>query len=183
MADRQGRSLRLRRWSRTAGHANLWTSHGGNPDAKAVGRGLTGLRLGPTRQFPVWPDEVASVAVRETLQIILMLGLSLPEGTGGGYFRHHLARPQARSVDVGDGVFCDALLFVVHVEDGRPITGAYVVALPVARGGIMDLEEEFDQRAIARDRRVESELDRLRVGPVIVVGGVRNVAAGIAGAS
>jgi hypothetical protein len=41
------------------------------------------------------------------------------------------------------------------------------------------LEEEFEQRAVARDRRVESDLDRLRMSPVIVVGGVRNVAAGI----
>ena len=111
-----------------------------------------------------------------------MLGLSLPEGTGRGDFRHHLARPQAGSVDIGDGVFCDALLFVVHVEDGRPIAGAHVIALPVASGRIVDLEEEFEQRAIARDRRVEGDLNRLGMGPVIVVGGVRNVAAGIADA-
>ena len=41
---------------------------------------LTCLRLGPTRQFPVWPGEMAGVAVREILQVVLMLGLSLPEG-------------------------------------------------------------------------------------------------------
>jgi exodeoxyribonuclease-3 len=116
------------------------------------------------------------------LQVILMLRLSLPEGTGGGDFRHHFAGPQAGSVDIGDCVFSDAHLFLVHVEDGRPIAGAQVIALPVASGWIVDLEEEFEQRAIARDRRVESDLDRLRMNTVIVVGGVRNVAAGIANA-
>jgi hypothetical protein len=44
------------------------------------------------------------------LQVVLMLGLSLPEGTGRGDFRHHFAGPQAGSVDIGDGVFSDALL-------------------------------------------------------------------------
>ena len=78
------------------------------------------------------------------LQVVLMLGLSLPEGTGGHDFCHDLSWPQAGSIDIGDGVFSDALLFVVHVEDGRPIAGAYVIALPVASGGIVDLEEEFE---------------------------------------
>ena len=122
---------------------------------------------------------MAGVAVREILQVVLMLGLGFPEGTGGGDCRHHFAGPQAGSIDIGYGIFSDALLSVVHVEDRRPIAGTYVVALPIASGWIVDLEEEFEQRAIARDRRVESDLDRLRMSPVIVVGGVRNVAAGI----
>ena len=78
-----------------------------------------------------------------------MLGLSLPEGTGGGDFRHRFAGPQAGSIDIGYGIFSDALLSVVHVEDRRPIAGAYVVALPIASGRIVDLEEEFEQRAIS----------------------------------
>ena len=103
---------------------------------------LAGLRLGPTRQLPVWPDEVAGVAIRETFEIVLMLRLSFPEWTGRGDLRHRLARPQAGTIDVGDGVFCDALLFVVHEEDGGAIAGAHVIALPVARCRIVNLEEE-----------------------------------------
>jgi hypothetical protein len=40
----------------------------------------------------------------------------LPEGTGRGDFRYRLAWPQAGSIDVREGVFCDALLVVVYVK-------------------------------------------------------------------
>jgi hypothetical protein len=46
------------------------------------------------RQDPIGPDEVAGVARRVTLQIILMLGFGLPERSGGCYLGDHLARPQ-----------------------------------------------------------------------------------------
>jgi hypothetical protein len=59
-----------------------------------------------------------------------------------GDFRHRLGWPQTGSVDIGDGVVRDALLFVVYVKDGRAIAGAYVIALPVARCRIVNLEEE-----------------------------------------
>ncbi len=52
-------------------------------------------RLRPARQLPVGADEMASVAVWDTLQIVLVLGLGLPERAGGGHFSHHLARPEA----------------------------------------------------------------------------------------
>src|SRR6266481_5650283 len=48
--------------------------------------GLAGGRpssLLPVRQLPVRPNEVTGVAVRITLQIILMLGLGLPERSDG----------------------------------------------------------------------------------------------------
>src|SRR5690606_10331838 len=57
---------------------------------------------------------------------------------------------------------------------------ADIVPLPVLRGGVVDLEEELEQLAEAGDRRIENDLDGLRVGAVVAVGGVRDVAAGIA---
>src|SRR5215207_8421549 len=45
------------------------------------------------REFPVLPDEMAVVAMRNAFEIILMLGLGLPEVAGWSDFRHHLARP------------------------------------------------------------------------------------------
>jgi hypothetical protein len=77
-----------------------------------------------------------------------VLGLRLPEVPGGDDFGHHLARPQAGRFDVGDGVFGDAPLLIAGVEDRRAVTRAVVVALPVARARIVNLEEEFEQPAI-----------------------------------
>ena len=52
------------------------------------------LRGGPLQQDPVRADEVAGVAVRVALEIILMLGLGLPERAGRRDFGRRLARPQ-----------------------------------------------------------------------------------------
>ena len=41
------------------------------------------------------------------LEIVLVLGLGLPEIARGSDFRDDLARPQPRGIDVGDGVECD----------------------------------------------------------------------------
>ena len=62
------------------------------------------------RQRPFRPDEVTGVAIRIFFQIILMLGLGLPERSGRGHFGDNLARPKVGSVDIGDGVFRDPLL-------------------------------------------------------------------------
>src|ERR1700761_607499 len=99
------------------------------------------------RQLPVRPHEMAGVAVGDALQIILMLWLRFPEIAGGRDFGHHLAGPQARGVDIGDGVFGDALLFLARVEDGGAIARASVIALTVDRARIVYLEEEFQQGA------------------------------------
>src|SRR6478735_2380029 len=89
----------------------------------------------PLRQLPVGSREVARVAVGIALEVVLMLGLGLPERTGGGHLGDHRAGPDARGVDVGDGVLGDLLLLVVEVEDGRAVAQTDVVALPVLRGG------------------------------------------------
>ncbi len=115
-------------------------------------------------------------------QVILVLGFGFPEGAGRRDFGHDLAGPQARRIDVGDGVLGDAFLLIAGIEDRRAVAAAEVVALPVARGRIVDLEEELEQLAIVDDGRVERDLDRFRVRAVVAVGGIRDVAAGVADA-
>ena len=46
-----------------------------------------------------------------------MLGFGLPEVGGGNHLGDGFARPQARGVDVGDGVQRNLVLLVVDVED------------------------------------------------------------------
>ena len=96
----------------------------------------------PPGQHPVGAQEMAGVAVGVALQVILVLWLRLPEVPHRLDLGHGLARPNARSVDVGDGVLGDPLLLIVDVVDRRPVGDADVVALPVSRGGIVDLEED-----------------------------------------
>jgi hypothetical protein len=111
-----------------------------------------------------------------------MLRLGFPEGTDGGELGYDFARPETGGLDIRDRILRDALLLVVHVENGRAIARAHVVALTVARGGIMNLEERFQQRPVADQLRIESDLDRLRMRAVMVVGRVWDIAAAIADA-
>ena len=73
------------------------------------------------RQLPARPREVAGVAVRDPLQVVLVLGLGLPERDGLAELGHDLAGPQARGVDVGDRVLGDLALLVARVEDLRAV--------------------------------------------------------------
>src|SRR6266567_2025892 len=82
-------------------------------------------------QLPARPREVAGVAVRIALEVVLVLGLGLPERDGLADLGHHLPRPQARGLDVGDRVLGDLALLVAGGEDLRAIAGADVVALAV----------------------------------------------------
>ena len=131
------------------------------------------LTLFRVRQLPVRPDEVAGVAVGILLQVVLVLGLGLPERPGRRDLGDHLARPQAGGLDVGDRVLGDPPLLVAGVEDRRPVAGADVVALPVERGRVVDLEEELQQVPVGDLLRVEDDLDGLGVGAVVAVGRVR----------
>src|SRR4051794_3820949 len=97
------------------------------------------------RQNPPGPREMAGVATRVFLQIILMLRLGLPERTSGYDLRHHFPGPQSGGVDVGDGVLGNRLLLIRRVKDGRPITRTDVVALTVLGRWIMHLEKELEQ--------------------------------------
>jgi hypothetical protein len=108
-----------------------------------------------------------------------VFGLGLPEVAFGNHFGDDLAWPQTRGVDVGDGVQRDSLLLLVGVEDRRPVACAHVVALPVLRRRIVDLEEELEQRPVVGLRRVVEDLDGLRVPGMVAVGGVGVLAAGV----
>src|SRR5262245_21564546 len=55
---------------------------------------------GAPGQFPAAPREVAGIAVRVTLQIVLVLGFRLPEFAGGPDLRHDASRPQTRGDDI-----------------------------------------------------------------------------------
>jgi hypothetical protein len=111
-----------------------------------------------------------------------VLGLGFPEIADRRHFGHDFARPEARGVHVGYGVFCDTLLLIICVENRRAIARADIVALAVARRRIMYLEEEFQQIAIADGVWIKHDLDRLGVAAMIAISGVGHLAAGIADA-
>src|SRR5262249_59685266 len=54
--------------------------------------------IGATRQSPVGPDEMASVAAWISLEVILMLGFGLPELACRTDFGHNLLVPQSCSI-------------------------------------------------------------------------------------
>src|SRR5690606_18089404 len=92
------------------------------------------------------------------------------------------AWPETGSIHVGDRVFGDLLLLFAGIEDRRAVAGAYIVALPVLRARVVDLEEEFQKVPVAGLLRVEDDLDRLGMGAMVTVGRVLDVAAAIADA-
>ena len=118
------------------------------------------------------PREVAGVAVRVALEVVLVLGLGLPEGDGLADLGHDLAGPQARGVDVGDRVLGDPALLVARVEDLGAVAGADVVALAVLGRRVVDLEEELEDVPVGDALGVEDDLDRLGVTGMVAVGRV-----------
>src|SRR5690606_26087881 len=133
-----------------------------HPARSAGGRGAPG-------EHPVRPREVAGVAVRVLQEVVLVLGLGLPERAGRLDGRHGLARPQARRVHVGDRVASDLLLLRREREDGRAVAGPDVVALTVQRRRVVDLEEERQDVAVGRLRGIEDDLHRLGVAGMVAV--------------
>src|SRR5438477_8961933 len=109
---------------------------------------LPGHGTGSARQHPARTCEVTRVSVRVTLEIVLMLGLGLPERPRRRHLGDHLAGPQPRGLGVGDRVLGDTTLLVVEVEDRGAIAQSDVVALAVERRRVVDLEEELQQLAI-----------------------------------
>ena len=93
---------------------------------------LTGpLSRHSTRKLPFRPNEMASVAIRVALQVVLMLRLGFPEGAGLGNFRKNLSGPKPGGLDVRDRVVCDPFLILAGVENRRTIAGSSVVALTI----------------------------------------------------
>jgi hypothetical protein len=69
------------------------------------------------------------------------------------------------------------MLFLVEVEDRRPIARSSVVSLAVQRRRVVDLKEELEQLSIGRLLGVEDDLDRFGVRPMVAVRGVLDVTA------
>jgi hypothetical protein len=130
-------------------------------------------------QLPAGPDEVAGVAVRDALQIILMFRFRFPESSGRLHLGHHLAGPETRGIHIRNRFFRDMPLLVGQKIDARTIRQATVIALTIQGCGVMNLKEEFEQVPIADARRIEDDLDPFCVGAMIAISRVRNVAPGI----
>src|SRR5690606_39023824 len=69
---------------------------------------------------------------------------------------------------------------VRKVIDRRTVRQTDVVALPILRRGIVNLEEKLEQLAIGQLVGIEHDFDCFRVRAVVAVRRVRHVAAGIA---
>jgi hypothetical protein len=133
-----------------------------------------------TRKLPLGPHEMASIPIRITLQVVLMLRLGFPKATGLSEFRNNLPRPKPGGFDVRNRVACDPFLIRADAEDRRTVAGSPIVALAVQSRRVMDLEKEFQELPIAELLRVENDLDRFRMRSVVAVRCIRNVAACIA---
>ena len=92
-------------------------------------------------QLPARPREVTGIALRVALEIVLVLGLGLPEFASGRDLRHNGAWPQARGVDIVDCPKCLVTLRLGDIEDLRAIRSSNIVALAIERGWIVNLEE------------------------------------------
>src|SRR6266511_4283897 len=57
--------------------------------------GMHRRRRRSLREYPIGANEMAGIAIRVALEIILMLGLRLPERSGRRHLGHDFAWPQA----------------------------------------------------------------------------------------
>ena len=73
---------------------------------------------------------------------------------------------------------CVLLLFG-EIKDSRPIGTAYVVALPVAGGRVVNLKEEFQQLPVGGFGRIEFDKDRFSMRAMISIRRIGNVTARI----
>ena len=67
----------------------------------------------------------------KAFQIILVLGLSLPERTSRRNLSHDFTWPEPGGLHVGDCSFGDALLFVARTEDRRAIAEPDIITLTI----------------------------------------------------
>ena len=135
-----------------------------------------------TGQPPVGPHEMAGVAVGISLEVILMLGLGLPEVSGGHHFGHDFAGPQAGFVYIGAGVLGNPALLVGGVEDRRSIARPDIVPLPIARARVVNLEEELQDLPVADPGRVKDDLDCFCMCSVVAIRRIGRVASRVADA-
>ena len=127
------------------------TPGGGHPDRTDGGHVCQGLMHRPLRrrtpgQHPIRARIMAGVAVGITLEVVLVLRLRLPEIADGLDLRDDLARPQTRSVDIGDRLQCRLFLRLVNVVDRGTVGRAPVIALAIEGGGVVNLKKYSNRR-------------------------------------
>src|SRR5918995_1710556 len=164
--NRLSRSASVRSWRDNA----KWA-------APPLGCAASGGRPGAPGQFPARAREVAGIAGRVALEIVLVFRLGLPEFAGGRDLRHNAAWPQSGGVDIVDCLECLVTLRLGDIENLRAVRSSDIVALAIQRGRIVNLEEELQEVAIADAFRIELDLDGLSVRSMVAVGRVRHIAA------
>ena len=112
-------------------------------------------------------------------EVVLVLGLGLPERACLADLGHDLAGPQACGVGVGDRVPGDLALLVARIEDLGTVVGTDML---FAKVGPVDLEEELEDGPVGGSRGIEDDLDRLGMTRVVAGGRVVVLSAGVADA-
>src|SRR5215472_10231487 len=128
-------------WNRTTPWTAGQSQCGGGPVRAGLGRGFA------VRQLPARSREMACLAVRVFLQVVLILVVSLPERAGGLDLGDDLAGPQAGRIDIGDRLLGELLLPIAGVEDRGTVLGADAVHLAVDGRRVVDLKEELEDVA------------------------------------
>src|SRR5262249_32287491 len=81
--------------------------------------------------------------------------------------------------DIGDRVFRNLFLRIAGIENRGPVARTAVVALPIKRGRVVDLEEKFQERAETGLLRIENNFDCFGVALVMPVSRIPHFSAGI----
>ena len=119
---------------------------------------------------------MAGCSRRPLLQIILVIGLGLPELADRLDLGHRFAIPRPRASHRRSYPRRRASAPRRH-NRCRPVGEPTIIALAVQRRRIVDLEENSGDVPVARHCRVEDNLDPLGMRAVITIRGVRNIAA------
>src|ERR1700733_5722987 len=122
---------------------------------------------------------MTGIALGIFLEVVLMIVFGDPERTRRRYLCDNRRAVDLRSIELRDQLLRDLFLIVIEIENGRTIGGADIVALAVSRGGIVDLEKELQQLAIRKFLRIKDDLDALGMRPMVAIGGIGDIAAGI----
>src|SRR5690606_6108335 len=125
-----------------------------------------------------------AIAIGITIQILLVIVLGPPEGTGrdnlGGDIGIALNRQPVAVI--GPGQFRRCLLAVIEIHDQRAVLRAHVIALAVALGRIVVFPEYLQKSFIADARAVVDNAHHLgmtsRAGTNLFVAGIFGMASG-----
>jgi hypothetical protein len=110
-------------------------------------------------------------------EVLLVLGLGLPERAGLADLGHDLAWPHRGGVDGGHRVLGDPALLVAGIEDLQAVVKADPLCTEV---GPVDLEEELQDVPVGGPPGIEDDLNRLCVTRVVVGGRVAGLPARVA---